>query len=97
MNIEAEKILYPAYYDEALCKKYVTDERYVEMVDIVLQGRRFDMGTLFQQNLNRVSMMFRDVVRSGENMMKDYIDAVSESINLGVEAIITSYRENVEA
>jgi hypothetical protein len=96
MNIEAEKTLYPAYYDEALCKKYVTDERYVEMVDIVLQGRRFDMGTLFQQNLSRVSMMFRDVVRRGENVMKEYIDGSTENINNGIESIVTSYRENVE-
>lgn len=96
MNIEAENILYPAYYDEALCKKYVTDERYVEMVDKVLEGRRFDMGTLFQQNLSRVSMMFRDIVRSGNNAMKDYIDSTHENISLGIEAIIASYKENVE-
>lgn len=96
MNIEATKTLYPAYYDEALCKKYVTDERYVEMVDIVLEGRRFDMGTLFQENLSRVSMMFRDVVRSGRNVMKEYLDASIENVNSGITSIITAYKENIE-
>jgi hypothetical protein len=94
LNIEAMNILYPAYYDEALCKKYVTDERYVEMVDIVLEGRRFDMGTLFQENLSRVSMMFRDVVRSGRNVMKDYIDSSSENVNTGITNIIDAYKNN---
>ena len=93
LNVEAEKILYPAYYEEALCKKYVTNERYVEMVDIVLEGRRFDLATLFQGQVSRVSMAFRDVCRSGENMMKEYIDSTTDNIEKAIGEIIKSYKE----
>ena len=93
LNMEAETQLYPKYYDEALCKKYVTDERYVEMVNIVLNGRRFEAGTLFQDQLARVAMMFRDVVRSKENVITGYLDSVETTVKDSVADIVAQYLE----
>lgn len=93
LNIEAEEQLYPAYYDEALCKRYVQDERYVEMVDLVLAGRRFDAGTLFQDSLARVAMWFRDIIRAKENVIQGYLDANEGKVKDAVASIVQSYLE----
>lgn len=94
LNIEAEKTIYPVWKDESLSKKFVRDDYTVKYLDIVLAGRNADMGTLFQQDLGRISMMFRDCVRAESTTFISSWDSNKESLNASLQTIIEKYREN---
>lgn len=47
MSAEGYKRITPAYYDVALKTKYARDEETVEMLDLILEGRRFDFGYIY--------------------------------------------------
>ena len=93
MNYEAEKTMYPVYFDEALKSKYVRDERTIKMLDLLLEGRTADFGTLLQNNLDNISVWFRWMVQSKDRDSKTYVDNYRESITAKIEAVIDKYRE----
>lgn len=47
MSAEGYKIITPAYYDVALKTKFTRDEESAEMIDLILAGRVFDFGYLY--------------------------------------------------
>ena len=47
MSAEGYKIVTPAYYDVALKTKFARDEESAEMIDLVLAGRTFDFGYMY--------------------------------------------------
>lgn len=94
LNIEAERIMYPVWKEESLSKKFVSDEYTAKYLDILLAGRKADMGTLFQQDLGRIAMLFRDIVRSENNTFMSDWAASKESLNSNLQMIIDKYLEN---
>ncbi len=44
LNAESWKTVYPAYYDEALKGRYSTDETMAEMIDLIVDGVKFDFA-----------------------------------------------------
>lgn len=47
MSAEGYKVITPAYYDVALKTKFTRDEESAEMIDLILAGRVFDFGYLY--------------------------------------------------
>ena len=43
----------PAYYDVALTGKHIRDEDSAEMLDIILDGRVFDLGYIYNVGTSR--------------------------------------------
>lgn len=95
LNYEAERILYPAYYDDALQNKYRRDDETVEMLDILMRGRTADFGTLFQNNLDNISCWFRWIVSSKNNTSASYVSERKDYIEMLTQAIVNKYREGV--
>lgn len=93
LNYEAERILYPAYYDDALQNKYRRDDETIEMLNILMNGRTADFGTLFQNNLDNISCWFRWIVDSKENTSASYVAERKDYIEMLTAAIVTKYRE----
>ncbi|OLA56533.1 MAG: hypothetical protein BHW37_05640 [Firmicutes bacterium CAG:272_52_7] len=93
LNYEAERILYPAYYDDALQNKYRRDDETIEMLNILMNGRTADFGTLFQNNLDNISCWFRWIVASKENTSASYVAERKDYIEMLTAAIVTKYRE----
>lgn len=93
LNYEAERILWPAYYEDALQTKYKNDEETVEMLDILMNGRTADFGTLCQNNLDNISVWFRWIVASGENTAASYVAEREAMVKMYLEAIVNKYRE----
>lgn len=62
LNAESYKQLFPAYYDTALKVKFVRDTESIAMLDIIMNGRNFDMCVLFSDDLGDVTFMFRSLV-----------------------------------
>ena len=46
-SAESRKTVLPAYYDVALTRKSTRDEESRHMIDIIIEGKRFDVGMLF--------------------------------------------------
>lgn len=93
LNIEAERYMVPAYYEQSLQGKFATDETSLEMLQLLMDGRREDFGTLFQANLDNVSCWLRWVVQTKENGMFQYIDERTEFMGNLLGNIIDKYRE----
>jgi hypothetical protein len=93
INYEAEKTMYPVYFEESLKSKYVSDERAIKMLELLLEGRTADFGTLLQNNLDNISVWFRWMVQSKDRDSKTYVDNYRESITAKIEAVIDKYRE----
>lgn len=96
LNYEAEKTLYPVYLEESLQSKYVRDPRTVDMLNILLDGRTADFGTLLQNNLDNVSVWFRWMVQGQNRDSVTYVDYYKESITAKTEAVIDKYREGAQ-
>lgn len=96
LNMEAEKTVWPAYYEDALRTKYQDDPTSFEMLDLLMAGRKADLGVAFNTDMGGVSMMFRRVIRSKENTMIKDIDGYIESYNERVQKIVTAYFDSAE-
>ena len=94
--MEAEKTVWPAYYEDALRTKYQDDPTSFEMLDLLMAGRKADLGVAFNTDMGGVSMMFRRVIRSKENTMIKDIDGYIESYNERVQKIVTAYFDSAE-
>ena len=96
LNREAEKQMYPVYYEESLGKKYLNDPEIIAILDTIMEGRRADFGTLFQKQLSGISMGFRYCVNAKENRFAEYYDALSTDMADNLRDIVTQYRANAD-
>ena len=97
LNIEAERIMYPVWYDESLSTKFQRDEYTVKYLDLLIAGRKADMGTLFQESLGRIAMLFRDTVRTKQNGFQSSWDGNKDALNASLKEIIDTYIKNTGA
>jgi len=56
---ESYKKVYPVYYDTALKGKYSREPETAEMVDLIMEGRAFDLAFEFSGALSDLPYMFR--------------------------------------
>ena len=91
LNIEAERTMYPVWYNESLSTKFQRDEYTVKYLDLLIAGRKADMGTLFQESLGRISMMFRDTVRTQQNGFASSWAGNKDSLTASLKEIIDTY------
>ena len=94
LNYESRRTLYPVYYEESLQKQYARDPETIEMIDIIMDGRTFDLGTIFTSSMNGISMMIRSAVASKTNDFAQYYGEREEAVNLGIQNILEMYELN---
>jgi hypothetical protein len=56
---ESYKKVYPVYYDTALKGKYSSEPETAEMVDLIMEGRAFDLAFEFSGTFNDLPYLFR--------------------------------------
>ena len=84
-------------YEESLCKRFNNDAAEgVEMLDMIMAGRKADLAVLVQQSVARLSMMFRDIVNSKTNALSQYFDAIGETVEKQIQQVVAKYREGSE-
>ncbi len=93
LNAEAYKQLYPVYYEDALQNKYARDAGTIEMLDIIMQGRNFDMSTLFSAQIGLYTF-FRELVASKKTDFASAYAKKESKAQKGLDSIIASYQEN---
>jgi hypothetical protein len=94
MNYQSKQKLYPVYYEQSLQNQYSRDPETIEMLDIVMEGRTFDIGTIFSPFLGYMGSMIRTVVGSKNRDFSRYYDGQIEYINQGIANIMEQYNLN---
>lgn len=94
LNKEAETTLYPAYYTQSLQIKYQTDENAIRMIETLMNGRRADLGVVFNSNLDYLSMLFRQTLRDKNNNLLWRLDNRVDTMLTNIQSIVTAYRNN---
>ncbi len=84
LNAESYKTVYPAYFDGALKGRYSTDENMANMMDIIVEGRMFDLAFLYGQYIARLPYQFRYCIRDGA---PDLASKLAENENTMEEAL----------
>ncbi len=74
MSAESYKMVYPAYYDQALKGKYSSDATTAEMVELIMAGRAFDFSFQFGEScFQRLPYKIRDMlVNNKSSLASDY-------------------------
>ena len=68
LNAESYREVYPVYYDVALKNKYSEDPETAKMIDLIMDGRTFDLGFTFGVSyLSRFPYCIRDLVQKYSN------------------------------
>jgi hypothetical protein len=83
---ETWKTVYPAYYDVALKVKFVRDAESVAMLDLIIDGRVFDFGYVYD-NWKGVAFDLQHIIQSN--------NADFESYYAAKEAAVTKYYDEV--
>jgi len=94
LNAESHKILFPVYYETALKVKYARDEDSIAMLDLVMNGRNFDMSTLFGGQVGDITWIFRTQVASKQNDFVSKYASVEERVKTALDKIIQVYIED---
>ena len=94
LNIESYKTLFPTYYVEALQNKYARDESSIAMLDIIMQGRNFDLATLFSSQVNGLPWVFRNTVAKKSTDFASAYAKMEKGAIKGLTAVIAAYEEN---
>lgn len=95
LNMESYKTLFPTYYVEALQNKYARDENTIEMLDVVMQGRNFDLATLFSDQLSGLTWVFRNTVAKKSTDFASAYKSLENGANRAIEKIIKAYQDNI--
>ncbi len=72
---ESYRTVIPAYYDTALKDKFTDTDDDEEMLDIIMEGRNYDLAVLFAPTLNRLFYFFRDVIANQSSSVIGDLDA----------------------
>jgi len=83
--------LTPAYYDVAITRKYMRDEESIEMLDIILQDRRYDLGYIY--NWGSMYNNIRSIIIAGRDTFASTWERGQKSFNTAMEKTLTQYEE----
>ena len=96
LNIESYKTLYPTYYEQALQDKFARDDESIEMIDLLMAGRNFDLCTLFASTIPTMPWLFRNLVASKSTSFASQYSSGEKSAQAALEKIVHAYEDNAE-
>ncbi len=86
---ESWKSAIPAYYDVALKVKGARDAESLEMLDLIMDGRTFDFGYIF--NTGKGAPRIQALVRDRTQEFESYYASKEEAINTFYEGVFKQY------
>lgn len=64
LSAESYKTVFPTYYDQALKSRYSQDRETAEIIDLIMEGRKFEFTFQFGEKLSNLPYMFRYMLAS---------------------------------
>ncbi|MHB1154790.1 MAG: hypothetical protein ACYCWE_07300 [Eubacteriales bacterium] len=92
MAAKSMQLLRPAYYDIALNGKYLRDEESIEMLDIVIAERVYDLGLAY--GFGGITEVVQNLVSKGNTGLMSVMDSKSKSIQSAIDKVVTKFDEN---
>lgn len=93
MAAKSVDTLTPAYYDIAITRKAMRDEESVEMLDIILKDRRYDLGYIY--NWGELYEEVRGLIAYGETTVASTWEAYSGACEAGMNETIAALEKVV--
>jgi hypothetical protein len=91
LSYQSREKVFPVYYEESLQKQYTRDPESIEMLDIIMDGRSFDLATVF---FGQISCCFRNAVASKTSDFMTYYDEREENFNQAITKLVEQYNFN---
>ncbi|MDD4773674.1 MAG: hypothetical protein PHZ09_08725 [Eubacteriales bacterium] len=94
LTVESYRSVTPAYYDIALKGKYSIDLKTADIVDIIINGRRFDFAFMFgtSKELNWLPYLFRRRVEAKNTDLASEYAKIAETVEAGYKTICGYYQ-----
>jgi hypothetical protein len=92
MAAKSMELLRPAYYDIALNGKFLRDEESVEMMDIIISERVYDLGLAF--NFGSIMGVLDGLVAKGSSDIVSAMASKTSAIQTAIDKIIDNFNEN---
>jgi len=91
LNAESYKTVYPAYFDGALKGRYSTDENMSKVVDLIVEGRMFDLAFMYGQYMERLPYQFRYCFRDNDTDLASRLAANMSRMEEEIEDLMLYY------
>ena len=72
---ESYRTVIPAYYDTALKDRYTNTADDEEMLDLIMEGRNYDLAVLFAPSIDKLFYFFRDEIASESDNVEGALDS----------------------
>lgn len=92
MAAESKKTVMPAYYEKALQGKYTRDERSAQMLDIIMDGRTFDLSILYNDAVGDLPYLLRKTLINEGNYATEYA-ASKQKYENGAEGLYATLKD----
>lgn len=92
LNAESWKTVIPQYYDMAIKVKYVRDDESVQVLDILLDGRVFDFGYIYDDWKGYGFYMW-DLISKNDPNISSYFEKKENSANKNLEKVLKIFED----
>lgn len=92
MACESKNTVMPAFYETALQDKYTRDDKAKDMLDIIMDGRTFDLCVLYSYDTNSLKAFITSTLRDGGDFASAYA-AKKEGFELAAQTLYSKLRE----
>lgn len=95
MTVESYRSVTPAYYDIALKGKYSIDLKTADIIDIIIDGRRFDFAFMFgtSKQLEWLPYLFRRRVEAKNTGLASEYAKIADTVEAGYKTICGYYNK----
>lgn len=91
LNAETYKTVYPAYFEDALKGRYSTDPDMARVIDMVVDGRMFDLAFMYGIYIERLPYQFRYCFRDQTTDLASKLAANKNSMEEKLEDLMLFY------
>ena len=91
LNYESRERVFPVYYEKSLQQQYSRDPETIEMLDVLMDGRSFDLATTLLPSL---ATCFRSAVASKDSDFSKFFDERAESFAYDIQNLVEQYEIN---
>ncbi len=91
LNAESYKTVYPAYFEDALKGRYSTDENMAKVLDIIVDGRLFDLAFMYGIYIERLPYQFRYCFRDQTTDLASKLAENKNGMEEKLEDLMTYY------
>jgi hypothetical protein len=92
MGYYSKQYVTPAFYDVTVTNKLVRDDESIDMLDIILQNRVFDLAILYEWG--GVSGIFYNIAMKGMNNFSSQLEKLEPAINAAIENTLNELQVN---